>query len=292
MISNLYVHSEDPGSAYSWAWKFPSPSRPFLDYPETFQIPDFPGYPETLRTIPKISRPSGNFPDYPETFQTIRKLPCAISWVTRKNFPDGNATMPRWFLCLWQTYCSVCSALGAINTKLINHYSIFSGNLQRLAAINIKSFNNYSNFQASCSVCSAPAAIHLHYGAISCYSCRLHSFKIFQLFIWSFTLSSSAITAGYTFSNSFNYSSDYLLFHLLLFLRVTLFQTLSTFHMIIYSFISCYYSRLHFSNFSKFSSGYFLQGLFPKRGSQTSQVGLLFNISMIFILSQNVSNVP
>ena len=26
--------------------------------------------------------------------------------------------------------------------------------------------------QASCSVCSAPAAIHLHYGAISCYSCR------------------------------------------------------------------------------------------------------------------------
>ena len=34
-------------------------------------------------------------------------------------------------------------------------------------------------FQASCSVCSAPAAIHLHYGAISCYSCR------FQLSILS-----------------------------------------------------------------------------------------------------------
>ena len=62
--------------------------------------------------------------------------------------------------------------------------------------------NDHSNCQASCSVCSAPAAIHLHYGAISCYSCRLHLL-----------------------------------------------------------------------NFSKFSSGYFVQGLFPKRGSQTSQVG-------------------
>ena len=67
---------------------------------------------------------------------------------------------------------------------------------------------------------------------------------------------SPAIPAGYTFSNSFNFS-----------------------YMIIYSFISCYSCRLHLLNFSKFSSGYFLQGLFPKRGSQTSQVGLLFNIS-------------
>ena len=61
---------------------------------------------------------------------------------------------------------------------------------------------------------------------------------------------SPAIPAGYTFSNSFNFS-----------------------YMIIYSFISCYSCRLHLLNFSKFSSGYFLQGLFPKRGSQTSQVG-------------------
>jgi uncharacterized Zn finger protein (UPF0148 family) len=26
--------------------------------------------------------------------------------------------------------------------------------------------------KAECSVCSSPAAAHLHYGAISCYSCR------------------------------------------------------------------------------------------------------------------------
>ena len=25
---------------------------------------------------------------------------------------------------------------------------------------------------AECSVCSSPAAAHLHYGAVSCYSCR------------------------------------------------------------------------------------------------------------------------
>ena len=104
-------------------------------------------------------------------------LPCPVL----PSVPQSRSTMTRKTNSTWlQTYCS---ALGAINTKLINHYSIFSGNLQRLAAINIKSFNNYSNFQASCSVCSAPAAIHLHYGAISCYSCRLHFFKLFQLFI-------------------------------------------------------------------------------------------------------------
>ena len=130
-----------------------------------------------------------------------------------------------------QTYCS---ALGAINTKLINHYSIFSGNLQRLAAINIKSFNNYSNFQASCSVCSAPAAIHLHYGAISCYSCRLHFFKLFQLFIWLFILSSPAISAGYIFFNSSKFSYDYVFFHLLLLLQVTFFQTFPSFHLVIF----------------------------------------------------------
>ena len=57
---------------------------------------------------------------------------------------------------------------------------------------------------------------------------------------------SPAIPAGYTFSNS---SYDYLLFHLLLLLQVTLFKPLQV--------LICY----------------FLQGLFPKRGSQTSQVG-------------------
>ena len=66
--------------------------------------------------------------------------------------------------------------------------------------------NDHSNCQASCSVCSAPAAIHLHYGAISCYSCRLHFFKLFQLFI-----------------------HDYLFFHLLLFLQVTSFKLFQVF---------------------------------------------------------------
>ena len=100
-------------------------------------------------------------------------LPCSIL----PSFPQS--TMTRKTISTWlQTYCSVCSAPGAINTKLIN---------------------DHSNYQASCSVCSAPAAIHLHYGAISCYSCRLHFFKLFQRFIWLFTLSSPAITAGYIF---------------------------------------------------------------------------------------------
>ena len=28
------------------------------------------------------------------------------------------------------------------------------------------------NLSSSCSVCGSPAAAHLHYGAVSCYSCR------------------------------------------------------------------------------------------------------------------------
>ena len=28
------------------------------------------------------------------------------------------------------------------------------------------------NLAAVCSVCASPAAAHLHYGAVSCYSCR------------------------------------------------------------------------------------------------------------------------
>ena len=72
-----------------------------------------PCYPETFQVIRKIPRPSQNFPEYPETFQTIRKLSRpyrnfpvqfqgfrAKTFWTRKNFPDGNATMPRRFLCL------------------------------------------------------------------------------------------------------------------------------------------------------------------------------------------------
>ena len=40
---------------------------------------------------------------------------------------------------------------------------------------------------------------------------------------------SPAIPAGYTFSNSFNFSYDYLFFHLLLFLQVTSFKLFQVF---------------------------------------------------------------
>ena len=104
----------------------------FPGYPEAFQVSgnfpgyleifriirkisslsgNFPGYPKTFQTILKISRLSGNLPDHPENIQTIWKF-CrqstnfpvhfqglrAKTFRTRKNFPDGNATMPRWFL--------------------------------------------------------------------------------------------------------------------------------------------------------------------------------------------------
>ena len=75
---------------------------------------NFTGYLEIFKIIPKHPRPSGHFLDNPETFQLIWKLsrpygnfPVQFQWLraktfrTRKNFPDGNATMPRWFLCLW-----------------------------------------------------------------------------------------------------------------------------------------------------------------------------------------------
>ena len=115
-------------------------SGSFPDHPDTFQTiqklfrpaGNFPGhlkifpaiwklsrlfgnlqdYPETSQTARTLSRISGNFPDYPETFQTIRKLPSAISRVTFKNFPGGNATMPRWFLCLWNTVWRILSSKG------------------------------------------------------------------------------------------------------------------------------------------------------------------------------------
>jgi len=93
----------------------------FESYPETFQVIckssrlswNFPDRQDTFQTIRKLSRLSGNFPDHPETFQTFWKLsrPSKTSQCNfkgyaqnisgrKKNFPDGNATMPRWFLCL------------------------------------------------------------------------------------------------------------------------------------------------------------------------------------------------
>ena len=107
---------------------------------------NFSGYTETLKAIRKITRLSGNFsgytetfqairttrkyPDYLEIFQTVRKLPGAISRVTpkklsgraktfrtRKNFPDGNATLPPRFLglCCPQTSSSWTSIYYWVN---------------------------------------------------------------------------------------------------------------------------------------------------------------------------------
>ena len=89
--------------------------RNFPDNTDTFwTIWKLSRFMETLQIIWKLSILSGNFPDYQETFQTIRKLSrpsrnfpvkCqglrAKTFPTRKNFPDGIATMSQWFLCLW-----------------------------------------------------------------------------------------------------------------------------------------------------------------------------------------------
>ena len=99
----------------SWTGKFQTilkVSWPFRKLSRPSGI--FSVHPETFQTIRKIFSPSRNFPDHPETFQTIRKLSRpygnfpvqfqglrAKTFRTRKNFLDGNATMPRWFLCLW-----------------------------------------------------------------------------------------------------------------------------------------------------------------------------------------------
>ena len=74
---------------------------------------NFPDHPENIQPTRKLSRLSGNFLYHPENIQPIRKLSKgsgnfpvqfqglrAKTFRTRKNFPDGNATMPRWFLGL------------------------------------------------------------------------------------------------------------------------------------------------------------------------------------------------
>merc|ERR1712107_686246 len=76
----------------------------------------YPAYPETFQAIWKLSGPSGKYPDYLDIFQTVRKLPSAISWVTRKNFLDGNATMPPMFLGL----CIVTRAI--ITIAILPHH--------------------------------------------------------------------------------------------------------------------------------------------------------------------------
>ena len=69
----------------------------------------------TFQAIRKFSgsiyKGSGNFP---VQFQGLR----AKTFRTRKNFPDGNATMPRWFLCLWSTLPTPnCSELTPITNS-------------------------------------------------------------------------------------------------------------------------------------------------------------------------------
>ena len=102
-------------------------SRNFPGYPETCQaiqklygssisrvLGNFPDHPENIQIIQKLSRLSGNFPDNSENIQTIRKfskgprnsplqfqgLRAKTFW-TRKNLPDGNASLLPRFLGLW-----------------------------------------------------------------------------------------------------------------------------------------------------------------------------------------------
>ena len=88
-------------------WKLSGPSGKYPGYIETFRAI------LTLLAIRKLSRLSGNFPDNPENIQTIwkffkwsRNFPVqfqgsrAKTFRTRKNFPDGNATLPPRFLGL------------------------------------------------------------------------------------------------------------------------------------------------------------------------------------------------
>ena len=62
--------------------KLSRPSGKYPDYPETFQAirklsrlsGNFPDHPENIQPIRKLSRLSGNFPDHPENIQPTRKL--------------------------------------------------------------------------------------------------------------------------------------------------------------------------------------------------------------------------
>ena len=99
--------------------KLSGSSGKYPAYSETFQAiwklsrlsRNFPDHPETIQPIWKLSRLSGNFPDNLENIQTIWKFSKwsgnfpvqfqglrAKTFRTRKNFPDGNATLPPRFL--------------------------------------------------------------------------------------------------------------------------------------------------------------------------------------------------
>ena len=100
-------------------------SRNFPDRPENIQhiqklsrlSGNFPDHPENIQPTRKLSRLSGNFLYHPENIQPIRKLSKgsgnfpvqfqglrAKTFRTRKNFPDGNATLPPRFLRLCPPY--------------------------------------------------------------------------------------------------------------------------------------------------------------------------------------------
>ena len=106
----------------------------FSGYPETFLTvcKKYPDYPETFQATRKLFGPSGKYSDYLKTFRTIQKFSKhsgnlqlqfqglrAKTFRTRKNFPDGNAMMPRWFLGLCLVgespplSVSTCSARGS-----------------------------------------------------------------------------------------------------------------------------------------------------------------------------------
>ena len=55
----------------------------------------------------------------------------AKSFRTRKNSPDGNATMPRWFLCLWWV-CQQRLVHDCNHTQLMNQNSIATKKCQKM----------------------------------------------------------------------------------------------------------------------------------------------------------------
>ena len=125
-LSRLSGNFPDYPETSQTMWTLARLSGNLLDFQETFHIlwrfsklsENFPYHPENIQIIGNLSEQSGNFSGCPETFQIIRKLPRrklfrpsgnipvqfqglrAKTFRMRKNFPDGNATMPLWFLCL------------------------------------------------------------------------------------------------------------------------------------------------------------------------------------------------
>ena len=133
-LSRLSGNFPDSLEIFQALQKLSRPSGKYPDYPEPFQaIQKLSRL--ASQTIQTLSRLSKNIPDFPETFQNIRtlsRLPRNIPYypeTSQCNFKGCaqklsrcNATMPRWFWCLWSHACSkiinlIYSVLGASTMK-------------------------------------------------------------------------------------------------------------------------------------------------------------------------------